>query len=63
MLRRTSTRRAPRWVISADHKWVTRTPGGGHCHAIDRRLGLEFPVISAALRRRLEAPRRALSTK
>jgi polyphosphate kinase 2 (PPK2 family) len=63
MLRRTSTPWAPWWVVPADHKWVTRSLVAGIVTRSIDKLGLEFPVVSAQQRRRLEAARRALSAK
>ena len=53
MLRHTSTKWAPWWVIPADHKWVTRAlVSGVIAHRIDD-LGLKRPTITAEQKKAL----------
>jgi PPK2 family polyphosphate:nucleotide phosphotransferase len=60
VLRHTSTRWAPWWVIPADNKWVTRALVAGIITRSIEKLGDRPPGISAAQRRRLGAARREL---
>jgi PPK2 family polyphosphate:nucleotide phosphotransferase len=63
MLQHTSTEWAPWWVIPADHKWVTRALVATIITRSIRKLGLEFPEVSAERKRRLMAVRRKLESE
>ncbi len=60
VLRSTSTKWAPWWVIPADHKFVTRALVAGITTESIRRLGLKRPAITAEQRRQLASARRQL---
>ncbi len=61
MLRHTSTKWAPWWVIPADHKWVTRAlVSGVIAHRIDD-LGLKRPTITAEQKKALAGARQQLT--
>ena len=60
MLRHTSTKWAPWWVIPADHKWVTRALVAGITTESIRRLGLKRPAVTTEQQRLLARARRQL---
>ena len=60
MLRNTSTRWAPWWVIPADHKFITRALVAGIATASIKQLGLKRPSVTAEQRRLLARARRQL---
>jgi PPK2 family polyphosphate:nucleotide phosphotransferase len=60
VLRNTSTKWAPWWVIPADHKFVTRALVAGITTESIRRLGLKRPAVTAEQRRQLASARRQL---
>jgi PPK2 family polyphosphate:nucleotide phosphotransferase len=62
MLQNTSTRWAPWWVIPADHKWVTRALVAGITTEAIRRLGLQYPRVTAEQRRLLARAKRQLAS-
>jgi hypothetical protein len=57
MVQNTSTKRAPWWVIPADHKWVTRTLVAAIIARSSDGLGVGFPKVSEKDRLRLAAAR------
>jgi PPK2 family polyphosphate:nucleotide phosphotransferase len=60
MIRNTSTKHAPWYVIPADHKWFTRLAVAEVIvHALDA-LDLSFPEVSAGREKELKKARRAL---
>jgi PPK2 family polyphosphate:nucleotide phosphotransferase len=60
MIRNTSTKHAPWYVIPADHKWFTRLAVAEVIvHALDS-LDLSFPKVSAGREKELKKARRAL---
>jgi len=60
MIRNTSTKHAPWYVIPADHKWFTRLAVAEVIvHALDA-LDLSFPKVSADREKELQKARRAL---
>jgi PPK2 family polyphosphate:nucleotide phosphotransferase len=60
MLRHTSTKWAPWWVIPADHKWVTRALVAGVITDAIEELKLKFPTVSPAQEQALADARREL---
>ena len=60
MLKHTSTRWAPWWVIPADNKWITRALVAGIITRSIDKLGVKFPQVSAEQQQRLAAARREL---
>ena len=62
MLRNTSTRWAPWWVIPADHKWVTRTLVAGITTEAIRNLRLRRPTVTTEQRRLLTRAKRQLGS-
>ena len=61
MLRHTSTKWAPWWVIPADHKWVTRAlVSGVIAHRIED-LGLKRPAITPEQQKALGGARKELT--
>jgi PPK2 family polyphosphate:nucleotide phosphotransferase len=60
MLRQTSTKWAPWWVIPADHKWVARALVASIVTRAIQDLKLRMPTVSAARARDLAALRRRL---
>jgi PPK2 family polyphosphate:nucleotide phosphotransferase len=60
MLRRTSTRWAPWYVIPADRKYVARAAIAAIVSGTIGGLGLRYPTLSAAAKRELAAARRRL---
>jgi PPK2 family polyphosphate:nucleotide phosphotransferase len=60
MLRQTSTKWAPWWIIPADHKWVTRALVVGIVTQAIDGLGDRPPKVSDAQRQRLVEARREL---
>jgi PPK2 family polyphosphate:nucleotide phosphotransferase len=63
MLRRTSTARAPWFVIPADHKWFARLAVSEViCHALER-LHLAFPKIDAKRRKELKEIKKMLEAE
>ena len=61
MLRNTSTKAAPWWVIPADHKFITRALVAGITTQSIKRLGLKRPEVTAETRRKLATARRKLA--
>jgi PPK2 family polyphosphate:nucleotide phosphotransferase len=61
MLRHTSTRWAPWWVIPADHKWITRALVAGILTRTIRGLGLKMPRALPEREVQLETARRRLA--
>jgi PPK2 family polyphosphate:nucleotide phosphotransferase len=60
-IRATATRRAPWYVVPADHKWFTRLVVAAAVVDALARLDLAYPRIDAALRKELAAARAALA--
>jgi PPK2 family polyphosphate:nucleotide phosphotransferase len=60
MVRRTSSKHAPWYVVPADNKWFTRLVVAAVLVETLESLNLAFPQISRAQRKVLEAARRAL---
>jgi PPK2 family polyphosphate:nucleotide phosphotransferase len=56
----TSTPHAPWYVIPADHKWFARLAVARVVVEILRRLHLQYPVVSKAQKRELQAARKRL---
>ncbi len=63
MLRGTSTKWAPWWVIPADHKWVTRTLVAAIVTKAIDDLGVQQPEVTADQRRLLATARRRLNAE
>ena len=63
MLRQTSTKWAPWWVVPADNKWVTRTLVAAIVTQSINALGDRPPTLSAEAMRRLAQARRELGLK
>jgi PPK2 family polyphosphate:nucleotide phosphotransferase len=63
VLRNTSTKWAPWWVIPADHKFVTRALVAGITTESIKRLGLKRPSVTAEQKRLLARARRQLSSR
>jgi PPK2 family polyphosphate:nucleotide phosphotransferase len=61
MLRHTSTRWAPWWVIPADHKWIARALVAGILTRTIQSLGLQMPEVPPERELELEAAKRRLS--
>jgi PPK2 family polyphosphate:nucleotide phosphotransferase len=61
MIRHTSTKWAPWWVIPADHKWVTRALVAGIIARSIEKLGVDFPKVSESDLARLAAARTELA--
>ena len=59
-IRRTATKRAPWYVIPADHKWFTRLVVAAAIIATLEELDLHFPKVDKAKRRELKSVREAL---
>ena len=60
MIRNTSTKRAPWYVVPADHKWFTRVVvAEALVHALDK-LDLSFPQVDAEKRKDLKKARAIL---
>ena len=60
MLRKTSTKWAPWWIVPADNKWVTRVLVGAIITDAIRALGDRPPRVSSEQLRRLSKARREL---
>ena len=60
MVQNTSTTWAPWWVIPADHKWVTRVLVATIITRSINKLGVAFPEVSDADRKRLAVARKEL---
>jgi PPK2 family polyphosphate:nucleotide phosphotransferase len=60
MLRHTSTKWAPWWILPADHKWVTRALVGGVITEAINDLGLKTPTVSAEQKRLIAKASREL---
>jgi PPK2 family polyphosphate:nucleotide phosphotransferase len=60
MLKATSTKAAPWWVIPADHKWISRALVGEIITREIKKLGLKRPSIPPQQQKVLRAARRAL---
>jgi PPK2 family polyphosphate:nucleotide phosphotransferase len=60
MIRNTSTKRAPWYVVPADHKWFTRLVVAEAVIDALERLDLSFPKIDAQKRKELKDARDAL---
>jgi PPK2 family polyphosphate:nucleotide phosphotransferase len=60
-IRATATKRAPWYVVPADHKWFTRLVVAGAVIDALERLDLGFPTLDAAHRRELATARRLLA--
>lgn len=60
LVRHTSTKRAPWYVVPADHKWFTRlVVAAAVVHALES-LHLKYPVVDASRREELSEARRQL---
>jgi PPK2 family polyphosphate:nucleotide phosphotransferase len=62
-LRATSTKRAPWYVIPADHKWIARSLVAGIIARTIRALPLEIPQVSPERRKALDEARRQLEAE
>ena len=60
MIRNTSTKRAPWYVVPADHKWFTRLVVAEATIEAMEKLDLTFPKVDAEKRKELKAARTAL---
>jgi hypothetical protein len=60
MIRNTSTKRAPWYVVPADHKWFTRLVVAEVVIDALERLDVSFPKIDAKKRKELKNARIAL---
>jgi PPK2 family polyphosphate:nucleotide phosphotransferase len=60
MIRNTSTKHAPWYVVPADHKWFTRLVVSEAIIDALEELGLAFPKLDAAKRKDLKAARKEL---
>ncbi len=63
MVRETSTKHAPWYVVPADHKWYTRLVVSAAIVDALEDLDLEFPKIAPGKKRELDRARRALLTE
>jgi PPK2 family polyphosphate:nucleotide phosphotransferase len=61
MLRHTSTRWAPWWVIPADHKWITHALVGSIITNSIKGLDLKMPEVSAEQRRLIAQAKQELA--
>jgi PPK2 family polyphosphate:nucleotide phosphotransferase len=61
MIRHTSTRHAPWYVVPADHKWFTRLVVAAAVVETLQSMNLQFPKLDKAKRRELAALRRSLA--
>lgn len=61
MIRKTSTKHAPWFVVPADHKWFTRLVVASAVVETLESLDLKFPVIDAARKKELAAVRRSFA--
>jgi PPK2 family polyphosphate:nucleotide phosphotransferase len=59
-IRETSTKRAPWYVVPADNKWFTRLVVAAAVVDALEELGVDYPKVDAAQKRRLAAARREL---
>ena len=60
MIRKTSTKRAPWYVVPADHKWFSRLAVAEAVIDALERLDLSFPKIDSQKRKELKQARAAL---
>ena len=60
MIRNTSTKHAPWYVVPADHKWFTRLVVAEAAIEAMEKLDLSFPKVDAEKRKELKAARAAL---
>jgi PPK2 family polyphosphate:nucleotide phosphotransferase len=60
MIRHTSSRHAPWYVVPADHKWFTRLVVGAAVIDAMEDMGVAFPILDRAKRKELAAARVAL---
>jgi polyphosphate kinase 2 (PPK2 family) len=60
MIRATSTEWAPWYVVPADQKWFTRIVVAGAIVDTLERLGVDYPKVDPAAKRRLAQARREL---
>ena len=61
MIRHTSSKHAPWYVVPADNKWFTRlVVAAAVVEALDS-FDLSYPKVSGAQRKELDAARKALS--
>ena len=60
MIRHTSSRHAPWYVVPADHKWFTRLVVGAAVIDALEDMQVAFPTVDPEKRKELEAVRRAL---
>jgi PPK2 family polyphosphate:nucleotide phosphotransferase len=63
MIRHTSTKGAPWYVVPADHKWFTRLVVAAAIHDALDGMGLAFPEVGDAKREELQAARAALEAE
>jgi PPK2 family polyphosphate:nucleotide phosphotransferase len=62
-IRATATRRAPWYVVPADHKWFTRLIVAAAVADALEEMDVRYPRVDAAQRRRLARARRTLETQ
>jgi polyphosphate kinase 2 (PPK2 family) len=60
IVRHTSTKTAPWYVVPADHKWFARVVIGSTIVAALERLDLQFPEVDKDAKREFELVRKAL---
>jgi PPK2 family polyphosphate:nucleotide phosphotransferase len=63
MIRNTSSKHAPWYVVPADNKWFTRLVVAGAIVETLEGLNLSYPKLSATARKQLEAARATLETQ
>jgi PPK2 family polyphosphate:nucleotide phosphotransferase len=63
MIRNTSSKHAPWYVVPADNKWFTRLVVAGAIVETLEGLNLSYPKLSATARKQLEAARTLLETQ
>ncbi|MGA7695249.1 MAG: polyphosphate kinase 2 family protein [Candidatus Sulfotelmatobacter sp.] len=63
MIRNTATKHAPWYVIPADNKWFTHLAVSAAIVETLEELGLSYPKVDGAKRKRIEAARKLLTKK
>ena len=63
MIRNTASKRAPWYVVPADHKWFTRLTVAAVVVQALEEMKLSYPEVTAAKRKELQAAKATLATK